>query len=278
MVVRILAIIAALVAAGGVVASCSGSSGQAEKNATATTGSVNPQNKTYPPQVALFGDSLSGEAQPYYVDLVGATGETAHTYDSFGGTAMCDWIPKMREVEAQYHPHAVELQFSGNALTECMKNYPPPSQAYYDKYRADTETAINIFVPGGAHVFLIGAPITKGQYESEPDWNRLNLQYEEIAAADPAHVTYVDAGTAVEGPDHTYMQTLPCLQVEPCIGPVVNNVPSNTVRSPDGSHFCPVEHGNEEGVIEGCPQYSSGAYRYANAMVQALATTPVDAP
>jgi hypothetical protein len=239
----------------------------------ATTATPQPSTSTprqYPPRAALFGDSLAWEAQPYYTDLVQVTGETALTYDSHGGTAICDWLSRMREVEAQYHPVGVQLEFSGNALTPCMSGYAPPSQAYYDKYRADTQEAIAIFAGGGARVFLIGAPITKGQQESDPQWDTLNRQYASIAAADPEHVTYVDAGTAVEGPGHTFVETLPCLPIEPCIGPVVGNVPSNTVRAPDGAHFCPVKEGDEAGVIGGCPIYSSGAYRYADAMVEAM--------
>jgi hypothetical protein len=63
-----------------------------------------------------------------------------------------------------------------------------------EKYKADTLTAIEIFLSGGAHVYLIGAPITRAQ-QSVPDWQMLNLQYEAIASSDPRHVTYVDAGT-----------------------------------------------------------------------------------
>jgi hypothetical protein len=220
--------------------------------------------------VAFFGDSLSFEAKPYFTSLVTTTGQTVLTYDSVGGTAICDWLAKMSEVEATHHPIAVELQFSGNSLTPCMDGLAVGSKAYYDKYRADTEAAIKIFVPAGAHVYLIGAPITKIQ-QSDPNWDQLNRQYAEIAASDPLHVSYVNAGAAVEGPGHTYTQTLPCLPVEPCTGPEVDGEPSNVVRSPDGVHFCPVKAANKEGEIAGCPTYSSGAFRYAFAMVGALA-------
>jgi hypothetical protein len=250
------------------LASCSGGSG---KGATTTSSTTSiPAEVHYPPRVALFGDSLSWEAQPYYTSLVHATGETALTYDSHGGTAVCDWLSRMAEVATSYHPVAVQLQFSGNALTSCMAGYAPPSQAFLNKYRADTLAAIQVFVPVGTHVFLIGAPINQSQ-RSDPDWKALNLQYAEIAAADPTHVTYVDAGTAVEGPNHTWVQTLPCLAIEPCLGPVLEGVPSNDVRAPDGAHFCPVVSGDQSGVIGGCPVYSSGAFRYANAMAEALA-------
>jgi len=266
----VLAFVGAVV----LVASCSGSSGGSSGS---TTNGATPQDTTYPPRVALFGDSLAWEAEPYYTSRIKATGETALTYDSYGGTAICDWLPRMREIAATFDVHAAELQFSGNALTPCMQGYPPPTQAYYDKYRDDATAAINIFVPRGTHVFLVGAPITRSQSLSDPGWDRLNRIYEQLAAQDPVHVTYVDAGSAVEGPGHTFVQTLPCLLLEPCIGPVVDNAPSNTVRAPDGAHFCPVVSGDAAGIVGGCPIYSSGAFRYADAMVSALATPVVAA-
>jgi hypothetical protein len=218
--------------------------------------------------IALFGDSLAFEAQPYYVELVHNAGDVAYTYDSYGGTAICDWLTKMREVEATEHPKAVDLEFSGNSLTPCMEGYQDAPQ-YYEKYRADTLSAIEIFKAGGAHVFLVGAPVTRAG-ESDPNWQKLNMQYEELAANDPANVTYVDAGTAVELPGHKYTDTLPCLEGESCTGPVIDGVRSNVVRSPDGAHFCPTKTANDAGVIGGCTVYSSGAYRYAKAMVDAL--------
>ena len=246
-----------------VLTGCSNSAPEASTE-TSTTHAVSTQ-------IALFGDSLAWEAQPYYDELARAAGDVVHTYDTHGGTAICDWLTQMRQVQAKYHPTAVQLQFSGNNLTPCMEGYELYSPEYYEKYRADTLSAIEIFVAGGAHVFLIGAPITRAQ-QSVPDWQRLNMQYEEIAAADPAHVTYVDAGTAVELRGHRYTDTLPCLEHESCTGPVVDGVRSNVVRSTDGVHFCPTEEGDDSGVIGGCSVYSSGAYRYAKAMFEALST------
>jgi len=221
-----------------------------------------------PTHIALFGDSLAFEAQPYYVELVHDAGDVAYTYDS-GGTAICDWLTKMSEVAAADHPKAVDLEFSGNNFTPCMEGFEIHTPQYYEKYRADTLSAIAIFKAAGAHVFLVGAPVTRAG-ESDPNWQMLNLQYEEIAAGDRAHVTYVDAGTAVELPGHQYTDTLPCLDGESCTGPVIDGVHSNVVRSPDGTHFCPTKSADDSGVIGGCTVYSSGAYRYAEAMVDAL--------
>ena len=41
--------------------------------------------RTSPPEIALFGDSLSWEAQPYYDELAHAAGDVPHTYDTYGG-------------------------------------------------------------------------------------------------------------------------------------------------------------------------------------------------
>jgi hypothetical protein len=226
-----------------------------------------------PPKVALFGDSLAWEAQKYFSSLVLASRGTSVSYDA-RGTAVCDWLSQMRAVEAQFAPDEVELEFSGNALTPCMKGYEGGSPAYFAKYRDDTLTAIGIFRRGGARVVLIGAPISRSQHASDPAWDRLNQQYAGIAWSDPHHVTYVDAGSAVERTDGGYAQTLPCLPAEPCLGPLLDGVRSNVVRAPDGVHFCPVEKAAAVGIIGPCPVYSSGAYRYARAMVAALSGLP----
>jgi hypothetical protein len=240
-----------LVAGAAVVALCSGCSGPA-------------RDSTYPSRVAVFGDSLANQAAPYYRSLIHATTVTWLSYNSYGGTAICDWLPAMRRVAATDHPDAVEIEFSGNAFTPCMTGDYPPSAAFYNKYRADAETAVGIFVSVGARVILIGAPITRSQ-QGTPNWDTLDSEYAQIAKADPAHVSYVDAGAAVEGPGHRYVQTLPCLAHEPCNGPVVDGVRSNIVRSPDGVHFCPIVSNTGR-----CPVYASGAFRFAEVMVKAL--------
>ena len=76
----------------------------------------------------------------------------------------------------------------------------------------------------------------------------------------------MDAGAAVEGPGGTFAWTLPCMATEPCTGPVVGGVPSNTVRSPDGADFCPIPVVGPPAQAGSCPVYSSGAFRYASAM------------
>jgi hypothetical protein len=261
-------VLSVTVVAAALLTSCS--SQPTTSGAAHSPSAVGPIPKLYPARVALYGDSLSLQAEPYFKRLMAAE-DTSNTtvYSSHGGTATCDWLATMRKMAATAHFEAVLLEFSGNALTRCMAHVGYYTPAYYAKYAADTMAAIAIWVPTGAHVFLIGAPVTRQQQESVPDWDALDLLYAQIAAADPRHVTYVDAGAAVEGPGGTYALTLPCSIGEPCTGPVVDGVPSNVVRSPDGVHFCPVAE-----VRESCPVYSAGALRFAAAMVHGLVTAP----
>jgi hypothetical protein len=268
---RSIALALVLAAAPALLAACSSAGGK-EASSNTTTSATTPKPRHYPAQVALFGDSLAWEAQPYYSADIHEDKEAALEYDTFGGTATCDWLNRMRQVEAQIHPKAVELEFSGNNLSACMKGYDLYTPAYYQKYRDDTLTAIGIFSSGDTHIYLVGAPITKKQL-SVPNWRTLNNTYQAIAQADPSRVTYVNAGPAVEGPGGTFTQTLPCITGQPCIGPTVNGTKSNIVRAPDGTHFCPTKSGDVHGVIGGCPVYSMGAYLFAKAMTEPLAVT-----
>ncbi len=263
-------VLAAAVIAAVLLGSCSNGPSTPGTTSTSSPGAVGPLPKLYPARVALFGDSLAQQAEPYFKRLLAAA-DTFNTtyYSSHGGAAICDWLTRMRRMAATLRVEAVILEFSGNSLTPCMAGLSYYTPAYYAKYRADTMAAISTWVRTGAHVFLIGAPVTRQQQESVPLWDALNLQYAQIAAADPVHVTYVDAGAAVEGPGGVYSQTLPCLIGEPCTGPVVDGVPSNVVRAADGVHFCPVAE-----VADACPVYASGAFRFADAMVHALVAYP----
>jgi hypothetical protein len=88
-----------------------------------------------------------------------------------------------------------------------------------------------------------------------------NELYTQLAASDPAEVTFVDAGPVVEGPSHAFVQYLQCLYFETVCNGTDYGAPTgtNVVRQPDGVHFCPVQ-------ISGtspCPVYSSGALRFA---------------
>jgi hypothetical protein len=88
-------------------------------------------------------------------------------------------------------------------------------------------------------------------------------------AADNIGVTYDDAGQALLA-NGQFTFTLPCLAAEPCTGPSGTNV----VRAPDGIHFCPDGNTTLTGYFEQCDVYSSGAFRFAAAMLPPALSPP----
>jgi hypothetical protein len=221
-----------------------------------------------PLAVVLFGDSLAAQAAPYFDRLIDAGGATASNY-VYGGTAVCDWLAGMRQV-AGTHPQAAVLEFSGNTLTTCMAGCPPESSSAVARYCSDLETAIGIFLAIGTHVFLIGTPISYAQWIAhDPHWGDLNRAVAALAARHPRTVTFVNAGSAVEGPHGAFTWTLPCLASEPCTGPIVAGIRSNVVRAPDGAHLCAPAVGS----ALGCSGYGSGAFRFALAMAEPVLHT-----
>ncbi|HUJ65282.1 MAG TPA: hypothetical protein VLX59_07085 [Acidimicrobiales bacterium] len=212
--------------------------------------------------VVLFGDSLGFQAQPYIDMFSAAAGNYTVSSNTFGGTATCDWLSRMAAAAVE-HPQAAVLVFSGNAFTPCMDRVAPGSPEYYDLYTTATERAIGIFSAVGAHVFLVGTPIDRS---SKTGWNRLDDIYRQLARRNPVAVTYVDAAAAVESASGGFTWRLPCMSSEPICGANGTNV----VRAPDGGHFCPDGAPATRGVTGPCDVYSSGAFRFALAIVNAI--------
>jgi hypothetical protein len=220
-------------------------------------------------RVVLYGDSLGWESETPFVFALGAAGLHQVTTRTFGGTAICDWFDQMRTDATTIHPDTVVIEFSGNALTPCMKDGAGArlaGDAYFAKYTADTEAVLGIFHTVGATVYLVGTPIgLRAAWTHDPSAGRLNAIYVALAATTPS-TGYIDAGAAVL--DHgSWTHTLPCLPTEPCTGGRdATGTPVNVVRAPDGGHFCPTGHPAVRGITQACRTWSSGAWRFGAAM------------
>ncbi len=220
-----------------------------------------------PVRVGLFGDSLAVQSEPSLNLLLQAGGRATVSDLAYGGTAACDWLPKMRAYARTERPRAVVFEFVGNTFTSCMTGCPLGSAAAVHRYCSAISTAMHVFLGLGTRVFLVGTPISLTQWTAhDPDWDALNLAFAALAANHPDQVTSIDAGRAVEGPHQSFVWTLPCLVFEPCTGPTISGVRTNVVRSPDGVHFCPDQSGDAAGRVARCNVYSSGAFRFAAAM------------
>jgi hypothetical protein len=213
-----------------------------------------------PRRIAIFGDSLTFEATKYLQTLFDASPGFETQEHSLPGTAICDWFPQMEDVRDTFDPHVVAFQFVGNDILPCMVN-PDGSQLpkpeYLRRWRRNTRHAIELFDPS-VTIYLIGAP-EMGDHD-----NRVYDIFADIARDYP-NTRFVDGGRLVS-PNRTFAATLPCRDDEPCTGPTVHGVRQNVVRTWDEVHFCP----DRDSFGKPCPVYSSGAYRFAITMFEAV--------
>jgi hypothetical protein len=217
-------------------------------------------------RVIVYGDSLAFEARDAFA-LTLQRGNDIEVVDrTFGGTAICDRLDRMREDLHDLQPTAVVFEFAGNNVTPCVQGPDGPlaGAALAGKYRDDARTATGIFVGAGVRVYWMGAPpITS---EQARDFELVRHVYEAdsgraMGVSPPFGVVeYVDAGRAVVE-DGRFTATLPCMPAEGAAEGCVDG--RIAVRALDGVHFCPVRTGPG---TDRCPTYSSGAVRFGRAM------------
>jgi hypothetical protein len=232
-------------------------------------GSVPELQPPGPPRIVLYGDSLVSEAAQEFTFLGNSSGASVRVH-TFPGTATCDWFSSMKAEAQSWQPTAAVLAFSGDAFTPCMAGYQLGSPQYFQKYKDDTQAAISVFRSLGTKVVLIGLPLDENAGSSQ-NASTLNQIFQSLAGSNVG-VTYDDAGQAVMA-NGQFTWTLPCLPFEPCTGPAGTNI----VRAPDGGHFCPDGKTAFINGLEICDVYSSGAFRFAAAML-APALTPTPLP
>jgi hypothetical protein len=220
-------------------------------------------------RVILYGDSLAFEARDAFA-LSLQSGDVEVVDRTFGGTAICDRLDRMREDLHDLQPWAVAFEFVGNNVTPCMRGPAGPltGDGLVQKYRDDARTATELFAGAGVRVYWMGAPISATPEAG--DFARVRRGYEadsgRLTFATPPfpRVQYVDAGQAVL--DHgQFTATLPCLPSEgEGVGCVDGRIP---VRALDGLHLCPVRTRQGD---DRCPVYSSGAARFGLAMARPI--------
>lgn len=208
-----------------------------------------------PTNVVLIGDSLAEQAAPYLAPLIGTK---TLVPQFFGGTAPCDWLDDDLRIDSR---SVVVISFTGDSLSPCMSDGNGghlEGQAIIDKYRADVTALIADARTAGARTLVVGQPVHADTASSEIVAG-INEVYTDLSS--DKDVRFVDAGAAVENPDGTFAHSLPCLAAEAACDPSGDNV----VRSDDGLHFCPGSP-----PVGPCPEYSSGAFRFATAIADAV--------
>lgn len=206
--------------------------------------------------VAFIGDSLAEHTEPTLAPMLTPIPVIA---DFFGGTAPCDWLGKDLRTNAD---SLAVITFIGNSQTPCMAAADgsfPHGQALLDRYGPDLAALVAQVRATGARVLLVGQP-ARGDADAEIAVEIDGINAITRGLAEQEGVSFVDAGATVEDVHGRFAHSLPCLPDEASCGADGTNV----VRSDDGVHFCP-------GVGRPpCPEYSSGAFRFATAIADAV--------
>ena len=175
----------------------------------------------------------------------------------------------------QQHPSIVVLAFSGNSLTDCMRDERSEllsGDGLVAKYRDDLERSVSLATQADVPVVL---GVTTGIRRTTPAAGSGSTRCTATSPPPAApHVQYTNAGTDI-APAGTFSANQRCLPFEVRIsnGGCANNETGVSVRAADGVHFCAA---SERHDLErpSCREYSSGALRYAIALMSAAAPRP----
>ncbi|WP_419469402.1 hypothetical protein [Candidatus Frankia alpina] len=210
------------------------------------------------PRVAMWGDSLAWEAGASFSRTVRADGHSQVLVRTWGGTAPCDWLADIRDQSRRWRPTVAALAFSGNQGTACMQG-----RDLATAYREDVTRAVELLTSRGAEVVLVDAPPRRDQPVDAAGLTLLDQVWRQIAGTHQ-RTRVAPAGRAITA-DGRYTPTLPCAVGETCgPGGMV------TVRSPDGTHFCPLV----QPPMTACPVPSPGAVRYGTAIAHEALSQP----
>ena len=157
-------------------------------------------------RIVVTGDSVTDQWIPHLVDLLGDAAEVVDR--AHGGTALCDWFEEQGsdislERLADWRPHVLVVDHSGNAFTECIADHVGAD--YYQKYRTDAEYAIGLAAQTDTRVLFIAQPVSRTE------------KYDGVALAPfrdhPVGTHYVFAGLPESFPDGSvrHVSTWPVL-------------------------------------------------------------------
>jgi hypothetical protein len=223
-----------------------------------------------PEQMFVYGDSLVVQAEPYLTPAAEALGMTV-AVRAWGGIAPCDELGSLAQDLRDARPHVVVFAFSGNSLSDCMRDENGRLFTGADilaKYRADIDAAAQMTIQAGVP-FVVASPPASENHSG--NWEQLDGVFRDIAAAHQPYVQYTDAGSQI-APDGLFAPTQRCLPFEldnPLSKPLCVSEGGNIgVRAADGVHFCSDPAAATKSATS-CTEYSSGALRYAIALVTA---------
>jgi hypothetical protein len=162
------------------------------------------------PRVLYVGDSMAWTSQH---DLAALIAPWRLDTATFGGTAPCDWIERVRDAVADARPAIVVVSFLGNNLTPCTAG--ATGVDLLDAYRRDVGSICLAAWP--ARCLVVGQPTVPADVGwTMPPSDEPTAMYR--AGAARGSWSFIDAGAAVELPDGGFDPSL---------------------RDPDRVHFTP---------------------------------------
>ncbi len=227
-------------------------------------------------RTALFyGDGLGVEAGSFLVSEM-----ARHRWDievrALGYLAPCDWLAGLAEDLRSQRPAVIGLLSAGDTgATDCMRDdrgsgIPMRSPAYYEKYRTALRAIFQTASQAGVRVVFFEPPPFLDPTREIAAYGVTNIA--KSLAADYPGVSVSDAVRRSLSDLGKYTETLPCLAQERrdyrCgpSGRVTIRTRPGLLDS--GLHLCPTGLPPNSTVI--CRVYSSGAYRYARSVSDAL--------
>jgi hypothetical protein len=213
--------------------------------------------------VIVYGDSVVYESSHEIATAFAATKKWSYHVRAYIALAPCDYLPMLRADLAALHPAVVVIQTMGNDLSACMTRVTTDrrSPAYFAKYRADLHALFRDASRAGAKVqFLQPLPVLAAEFNAA--LNRIGA----IAKAEAAKFKGVKVSA---GPRNAVTDAGKFTLRKACL-PGETRARGCTaanrilVRAPDHVHLCPIR------LVNGCAVYSSGAVRFAAAVVDAV--------
>jgi len=219
-----------------------------------------------PPEVILYGDSLSVESGRYVKASLMRAGSVNFVNRAVAGSAPCDWAPRA-VTDAQENPAAVIIEAYGNNVSRCQltkagNRRRSGGAGYWTQYEQDLRRLSKLFSPTTA-VVLTAAPAAYNDISKDGPHKARMLKAMRYAIRGIPNATVVDAGHEVELHGGKYTRVLPCIKGEQC-----SNTPAphmTYVRAEDGLHFCPPVLRATIKLLETCPVRASGAWRFGRA-------------
>jgi peptidoglycan/LPS O-acetylase OafA/YrhL len=207
--------------------------------------------------VQLEGNSVAGEVYHCLEAILASRGVTLETTadDTF---LVCRAIPGIREQVSRSHPAAAILFVYAANNPRCGKPWSRP-----------IDELVAIYKAAGTHVFLVpSVPIVPGSPRArELAHGPLDesAYYTGLAAADPAHITVLDAGTFVRDATGAYQWRMPCLPGGEAGCDAQHTV---GVRWTDGLHYCTDPNFAADGCVG--DEHKAGERRVAAAIAVQL--------